>query len=102
MPGHRLGDVLDLDHVRGAVSGEDGCFHAHSAASAAETVVARPSAPISLPIRDPDDGWILASAIAGKADMLVTGDQDLLDIAGASPVPIMDPRGCWERLRGVP
>ncbi len=67
----------------------------------AETVVPKPAAPSALPIRDPDDRWVLASAIAGHADLLVTGDQDLLMVAPKSPVPIVDPRGCWERLRRV-
>jgi len=65
----------------------------------AETVVPKPAAPSSLPIRHPDDRWVLASAVAGEAQLLVTGDRDLLAVAGQSPVPIVDPRGCWERLR---
>lgn len=67
----------------------------------AETVVPKPAAPSSLPIRDPDDRWVLASAVLGEAQLLVTGDRDLLAVAGQSPVPIVDPRGCWERLRGA-
>ncbi len=63
-----------------------------------ETVVPRPHAPSALPIRDPDDRWIVASAEAGKADMLVTGDQDLLAVAGEAPLPILSPRAAWERL----
>ena len=43
--------------------------------------------------------WVLASAVAGAADMLVTGDQDLLTVANQAPLPIVDPRGCWDRLR---
>ena len=66
----------------------------------AETIVPKPVAPSALPIRDPDDRWVLASAIAGGAELLVTGDQDLLVVAADSPVPLVDPRGCWQRLRG--
>ena len=65
-----------------------------------ETVVPKPAKPSALPIRDPDDGWVLASAVAGGADLLVTGDKDLLSVADEAPLPIVDPRGCWERLRG--
>ena len=43
-----------------------------------ETIVAKPKKPSPLPIRDPDDRWVLASAVEGGADLLVTGDQDLL------------------------
>ena len=63
-----------------------------------ETVIPRPRAPSSLPIRDPDDRWIVASAEAAKADMLVTGDKDLLSVAREAPVPILSPRAAWERL----
>lgn len=67
----------------------------------AETVVPRPAEPVSVRIRDPDDAWVLASGLSGGADLLVTGDQDLLDVAGPVSIPIVDPRGCWEILRSV-
>jgi uncharacterized protein len=63
-----------------------------------ETVVPKPHAPSDLPIRDPSDRWIVASAVAGKADILVTGDQDLLAAAGEAPLPILSPRAAWEML----
>lgn len=66
-----------------------------------ETIVPKPTKPSPLPIRDLDDRWVLASAIEGGADLLVTGDQDLLAVADRAPVPIVDPRGCWERLRNT-
>lgn len=31
--------------------------------------------------------------------MLVTGDEDLLEAANKAPLPILTPRGFWERLR---
>ena len=63
------------------------------------TIVPRPTAPSDLPLRDPDDTWVLASALAGGAELLVTGDKDLLSVAEGAPLPIVDPRGCWDRLR---
>jgi len=81
-------------------------FHAPPALVAAvdaelrdNTIIPRPGRPSPLPIRDPDDRWVLASAVDGQADMLVTGDKDLLTVADTSPIPIVDPRGCWDRLR---
>ncbi|HEX9670810.1 MAG TPA: putative toxin-antitoxin system toxin component, PIN family [Thermoanaerobaculia bacterium] len=65
-----------------------------------QEVVARPEAAASEPARDPDDQWVLASAIAGAADLLVTGDKDLLELGGRAPLPILDPRGFWNLLRG--
>jgi len=39
---------------------------------------------------------VSASAIESRTDVLVTGDRDLLDIAAAAPIKIVDPRGFWE------
>lgn len=64
-----------------------------------EAIVPKPAKPSPLPIRDPDDRWVLASAVEGHADLLVTGDQDLLAVARQAPLAIVDPRGCWDRLR---
>ena len=64
-----------------------------------ETIVPKPAKPSPLPIRDPDDRWVLASAVDGNADLLVTGDRDLLAVARQAPLAIVDPRGCWDRLR---
>ncbi len=79
LPASTIADILDL--LRG------------------QEVVAKPKKPAPIPLRDPDDAWILASAIAGKADVLATGDHDLLDIADTAPLPILSPRGFWELVR---
>jgi len=64
-----------------------------------QEVVPKPKKPASMPARDVDDAWILASAVAGRSDVLVTGDRDLLEIADAAPLPILSPRGFWEFVR---
>ena len=64
-----------------------------------QVVVPTPAEPDPLPIRDLDDRWVLASAVAGKADVLVTGDSDLLEMASRAPLPIVDPRGFWNLVR---
>jgi predicted nucleic acid-binding protein len=38
-------------------------------------------------------------AVAGKADVLVTGDSALLETASRLPLPVVNPRGLWDRLR---
>jgi len=44
-----------------------------------ESVVLYPIEEISVPeLRDPDDNIVLATAIAAKADAIITGDRDLL------------------------
>jgi uncharacterized protein len=60
------------------------------------------AAPLTIKIRDADDLVILSEAVAGSADVLVTGDRDLLDIVAKAPLPIVTPRGFWELLRSNP
>ena len=62
-------------------------------------VVPRPPTPADVAVRDPDDKWILASALTAKADVLVTGDRDLLDLGQRVPLRILDPRGFWNLVR---
>ena len=58
------------------------------------------SAPLlDLHIRDKDDLPVLSEAVHGLAEVLVTGDQDLLTVADAAPIQILTPRGLWELLR---
>ena len=47
--------------------------------------------------RDPDDDYLLALAIAAGADLVVSGDADLLDI-GDPTVEIVSPRDLLDRL----
>jgi putative PIN family toxin of toxin-antitoxin system len=63
-------------------------------------VVAAPRTPAELAIRDESDRLILAAALEAKANVLVTGDRDLLEVADVAPLPILDPRGFWTMLRG--
>lgn len=67
-----------------------------------EEVIATPSRTTIEVTRDPSDAWIVASAIAAEADVLVTGDRDLLELSANVPFPIVTPRGFWEMLRNRP
>lgn len=58
--------------------------------------------PLKLKLRDKDDLAILAEALTGSADVLVSGDRDLLDLGKMAPLPIVTPRGFWELLRATP
>jgi uncharacterized protein len=65
-------------------------------------VVPKPKKVSALEIRDDADRWILASAEAAGADVLVTGDDDLLSVAAESTLLIVSPRAFWEMLRSTP
>ena len=45
--------------------------------------------------RDADDDLVLGTAIAGRADAMVTGDRDLLDLGAFRGIPILSPRAFW-------
>lgn len=62
-------------------------------------VIPKPDEPATNAIRDPADRWVVATAVAGNADVLVTGDRDLLDIHEKLPLRTIEPRAFWELLR---
>jgi predicted nucleic acid-binding protein len=47
--------------------------------------------PESIPsiCRDPDDDVFIACAVAGDADVIVSGDHDLLDLEQVGDIPIL-------------
>ncbi len=63
-------------------------------------VVKSPAKHLGLNISDPDDEWVVASAVGGGADVLVTGDAAVLKLGKRAPLRIVSPRGLWELLRG--
>jgi putative PIN family toxin of toxin-antitoxin system len=63
-----------------------------------EATVISTGATVDVPIRNPDDLEVLAQAVEGLVDLLVTGDRDLLDVADRLPVEVLSPRGFWEKL----
>ena len=49
--------------------------------------------------RDPDDDWVIACAVAGEADVIVSGNRDLLDLEQVSDISILSARDFLARLR---
>mgnify|MGYP006306100371 CR=1 FL=1 len=50
--------------------------------------------------RDPDDDWVIACAVVGDADVIVSGDDDLLTLERVGDIPILsatDLLACMER-----
>ena len=46
--------------------------------------------------RDPDDDNIIATAIAGSCQCIVTGDKDLLDLKQVGDILIVSPSRFWQ------
>ena len=56
--------------------------------------------PLEVPqvVRDPDDNHVLACALAAKAEIVVSGDKDLLDLAQYQDIPILPAATALQRL----
>ena len=63
-----------------------------------QPIAPRPKTTLQLGLVDADDEWVVASAVLAKAELFVTGDQGVLACTNP-PLPLVNPRGCWERLR---
>jgi len=57
-----------------------------------------PKNKISIITRDPDDNNILECAITAKANVIISGDNDLLDLKVFKTIPILTPRDFLELL----
>jgi putative PIN family toxin of toxin-antitoxin system len=64
-----------------------------------QPIAPRPGQTLRLGLVDADDDWVLASAVLAEADLVVTGDQGVLDCT-TCPLPLLTPRACWQQLRG--
>jgi putative PIN family toxin of toxin-antitoxin system len=65
-----------------------------------ETIFSQPSDLPDVTIRDRDDLLILASALAGRAEVLITGDKELLALGSIHTLEIISPRQFWEKIVG--
>jgi uncharacterized protein len=54
-------------------------------------IVVTPTETIEL-VRDPDDNRLIEAALAADADVIVTGDQDLLTLGRVDKIRILTPR----------
>jgi putative PIN family toxin of toxin-antitoxin system len=63
-------------------------------------IAPRGDSPSPIAVRDPDDERVLADAISAGAEILVSGDQDLLVVAEGSPIRILSPRAFMTLARG--
>jgi putative PIN family toxin of toxin-antitoxin system len=52
--------------------------------------------------RDPDDDHVLACALAARADLIVSGDADLLDLKAFEGIPIVSPADALRAIEAEP
>jgi len=64
-----------------------------------DAIISLPGKLPDVVLRDKDDLPVLAAAISSRARLLVTGDNELLDMAEVEEVKIVSPRRFWEKLR---
>jgi len=64
-----------------------------------DTVLAKPVEVPNIKLQDKDDLPILGAAIAAGAEVLVTGDKELLNLGHDEDLEILSPRQFWEKLK---
>ena len=64
-----------------------------------EAVVMPRGEPLEVDLRDEDDRAVLGEALEGRASVLVTGDQELVNARERLPLHVTSPRGFWETIR---
>jgi putative PIN family toxin of toxin-antitoxin system len=64
-----------------------------------DSVLAQPSQLPKLELQDKEDLTILGTAIAAGAEVLITGDKELLDLGRVENLEILSPRQFWEKLK---
>ena len=92
-----LQDVLARDRLQPYIRREEADDLLYHLEAVAVVVGELPEVSLSA---DPDDNPILATAIAGDADLIVSGDRgDMLAIGSAQGIPIVTAREAADRLR---
>lgn len=89
---HELDSVLHYDRIQQKYAlGEDDIYAYILLLGAQGAVMPMPSG-IDAVSRDPADNKFLACALAGRAQFVVSGDQDLIDLGAFAGITIVTPR----------
>lgn len=64
-----------------------------------DAILVNPSNLPDIEIQDKDDLMILSAALTADAELLVTGDKELLVLGKVGNLEIVSPRSFWEKLK---
>lgn len=93
-----LREVCNRPHLRKRISPEEVNDLVYNMEAVGHIVSELPEVDLS---PDPKDNPILATAIAGKADLIVSGDKDHMQRLGqVQGIPIVNARQALDRLQG--
>src|SRR4051794_25458352 len=92
--------LVSSDHIRARYPFSDERVHIFCLSlSQISADVLRSTRPLAGVVRDPNDDMIVACAIDGRADTIVSRDKDLLSLGAFHSVPIISPETFRYRLR---
>jgi putative PIN family toxin of toxin-antitoxin system len=95
---HELERVLAYEKLRRFITRDEAEALLETIGAAATVIEELPEIDLS---EDPDDNVILATAVAGQVELLVTGDKSgLLGLKTVQGIPIVTPRPALRRIRG--
>jgi len=86
-----LTEVLSRSHLTSKLEQVRGSVEQALALYASLTVSVTPSAVPSVIATDPDDDQVLAAAVAAEADLIVSGDRDLLALGTHRGIRVLAP-----------
>ncbi len=84
--------------LRSKFSVPDGLISEYLDLISRDVILAEPGDTPVPHIKDSDDAEIVAAAVAGKVQVVVTGDADLQRIKRIGTVRILSPRAFWQEL----
>ena len=92
--------LVSSDHIRARYPFSDERVHIFCLSlSQISADVLRSTQPLTGVVRDPNDDMVIAAAIDGRADTIVSRDKDLLSLGSFRGVPIISPETFRQQLR---
>lgn len=95
-----LGTLMSREHIRSAYAySDDRAYRYCRGLQRIANDVLRSTKPLSGIVRDPRDDMIIACAIDGRADTIVSRDKDLLSLGSYQEIMITTPEAFRQSLR---